>query len=297
MRQDRRGLLAAGAAGMAVTVSGCGGLFGDAHGPMPREEPLAAVPRVAWVFSSGGPRAFVHVGVLKALAELGLMPDLLVGSSGGAIAAVLCAAGLSAAQIERTALAVQPFALLRLSMTAPGRLSAGGVASWTRKQVPTGAEALLERLKIRAVCVALRVRDGRIVGLNAGDVGAAVAASCAIEGRFAPVRIGDEPHVDADLHMPMPVRVARRLGARRVLAVDASAHEDKAPPDVPDAWLDGDRRKRALTAPDAALADIVLHPDIGYYAGISREYRESVINAGYRQTLALRDRLRALHAG
>jgi NTE family protein len=291
--QRRHWLLAT--AGGALGLAGCGGIFGEARAPDPREEPLPAPPRVAWVFSSGGPRAFVHVGVLKALEELGLAPDLVVGSSGGSIAAVLCAAGLAASDLQRVALSVQPLGLLRLSIEAPGRLSTGGLAHWTRTQVAPDAPALLERLKMRAVCVAHRPREGRTVGFNAGDVGAAVAASCAIEGRFAPVRIGSDHYVDADLHMPMPVRVARRLGAQRVLAVDASAHVDKAPADVPAEWLEGDRRKRALTAPDAALADLVLHPDIGYYAGISRSYREGVIEAGYRQTLAQQAALRALH--
>ncbi len=277
-------------------LSGCDGVFGEANAVAPREEPLAAPPRLAWVFSSGGPRAFVHIGVLKALEEIGVAPDLLVGSSGGAIAAVLCAAGRPANDIERLALTLSPWSLLRVSITDPGRLSAAGLASWTREQVASPGAALLEKLKNRVVCVAYRPRDGQVVGFNLGDAGAAVAASCAIEGRFAPVLIQGDRYVDADLHMPMPVRVARRLGAVKVLAVDASAHEERAPKSVPADWMAGDRRKRALTAPDTALADLVLHPDIGYYAGISRDYREMVIDAGYRQTMAQAGQLQALHA-
>jgi NTE family protein len=101
--------------------------------------------------------------------------------------------------------------------------------------------------------------------------------------------------VDADLHQPLPVRLARSLGAQRVLAVDASAHEWKAPAGT-ERWREGDLRKRALTQLDAQLADVLLHPDIGYYASISRGYRERVIDAGYQDTLRQGQALRALHA-
>ena len=62
-------------------------------------------------------------------------------------------------------------------------------------------------------------------------------------------------------------------------------------------WRPGDLRKRALTQPDATLADVLLHPEFGYYTGFSREYRERCIAAGHRETLAAAGALRALHAG
>ena len=66
----------------------------------PQAVPLPRQPRTAWVFSSGGPRGFVHVGVLKALQELGVAPDLVVGASAGALLGVLCAAGLSGRELD-----------------------------------------------------------------------------------------------------------------------------------------------------------------------------------------------------
>ena len=90
------------------------------------------------------------------------------------------------------------------------------------------------------------------------------------------------------------MRIARALGATRVLAVDASAHESRAPAGT-EHWRAGDLRKRALTQPDAQAADVLLHPDIGYYASLSREYRERCIQAGYRATLVAGARLATLH--
>ena len=140
------------------------------------------------------------------------------------------------------------------------------------------------------------LNDVGIDSFTRGDAGLAVQAAAAIEGRFTPVRIRGQRHADADLVMPLPVRLARALGAQRVLAVDASAHEDKAPPGAA-AYRESDLRKRALTRPDAALADVLLHPDIGYWASTTREYRQRLIDAGYRDTLAAAARIQALHAG
>lgn len=265
----------------------------DHVGPdAPAAAPLPRVPRTAWVFSSGGPRGFVHVGVLKALDELGLVPDVIVGASAGAAVGCLRAAGRSAAEIETLALELKPWSLARLAVGAAERLSGSGLAALMREQA---RHRLLQDLPIPMVCVAQRLADRSVVGFTRGDLGLAVQAACAIEGQFAPVRINGQRYADADLVMPMPVRLARALGAQRVLAVDASAHEEHAPPGTEE-WRAGDLRKRALTQPDAALADVLLHPDFGYYTGFSRGYREHAIAIGYRDTLAAAAALRRLHA-
>jgi len=258
----------------------------------PALNPWARPLRTAWVFSSGGPRGLVHVGVVKALDELGLVPDLIVGASVGAVVGVLRAAGLRGPTLESVALRMRPAMLMRLARFGDTWLSGAGLAEWVRECV---AGRRLQELDLPVACVARRPLRGDIVAFNQGDAGLAVQASAAIEGQFAPVRIRGDLHADADLQQPLPVRLARALGARRVLAIDASAHEDKAPPGT-EAWRAGDLRKRMLTQPDAQSADLLLHPDTGYYAGFSPAYRVRTIEIGYRETLAARDRLRALHA-
>lgn len=284
----RVAVLAAGA------VAGCAWAPDeDHHGPdAPRALPLPGPARTAWVFSSGGPRGFVHIGVVKALDELGLVPDLIVGASAGAVVAVLRAAGVGGLALEALALDLQPWRLARVAVGSEWRLSGAALADFVRERIDGRP---LEQLPVRVGCVAHRPQRGDVVAFTAGDPGLAVQASSAIEGRMAPVRIRGELHVDADLHLPLPVRLARSLGAVRVLAVDASAHEDRAPPGT-EAWRDGDLRKRALTRPDAMAADLLLHPDTGYYAGLSVAYRRHCIDVGYRDTLAFGPQLRRLHA-
>jgi NTE family protein len=259
----------------------------------PRAAPIGRPVRIAWVFGSGGPRGFVHVGVVKALDELGLAPDLIVGSSVGAVVGTLRASGLPAARIEELALALQPPSMVEVVLGGETRLSAAPLAELLRATLP---QRQLERMPVAMACVAWRLDDRALVAFTAGDAGTAVQASAAIEGRFAPVRIRGVEHVDADWHAPLPVRIARGLGARRVIAVDASARVDGAPAGAA-RWREDDLRKRALVEPDARAADLVLHPEIGYWAGFSRDYRERVIEAGRRATHARAAALRALHAG
>ena len=288
----RQMLRGAGALALGPLLGGCT-LPEDHAGPdAPRALPLARRPRVAWVFSSGGPRGFVHVGVLKALDRLGLAPDLIVGASVGALVGTLRAGGLDATRIEALALSVGLHDLIRLQPGGPRGLGAGGLPDWLEAQLPSPR---LEELPLPMVCVAQRLEDAQIVGFTAGEAGLAVQAAAAVVGELAPVRIRGRLYGDADPITPLPVRLARALGAQRVLAVDASAHEDRAPAAAA-RFREGDLAKRARTAPDAAAADLLLHPDFGYWVNLSRAFRERAIAAGEAAALARADALRALHA-
>lgn len=289
MTLTRRSLLLACASGLA----GCTLNPDQDHaGPdAPRDAPLGRPVRTAWVFSSGGPRGFTHVGVLKALEQMGLEPDLIVGASVGALVGSLRAAGLRAAAIETMALELQPINLARLALGSGEKLSGAAVAELVRAQAPV---SMLERMPVAMACVAARRRDGAAVAFTAGDAGLAVQASAAIEGQFAPVRIRGEWYLDADWTTPLPVRIARALGAQRVLAVDASVHIERSPPGA-SRYRESDLRKKALIDVDANDADVLLKPEFGYWVNLSREFRERAIEAGYRETLAREPALRALH--
>jgi NTE family protein len=151
---------------------------------------------------------------------------------------------------------MQPWSLARLALGAAEHLSGTAIAELVRRASPV---PLLERMPIAMACVAARRRDGVAMAFTAGDVGLAVQASAAIAGRFAPVRIRGEQYVDADWSTPLPVRVARALGAQRVLAVDATAHLDRAPPGA-ERYRESDLRKQSLVDADAKVADQVLNP-------------------------------------
>lgn len=279
--------------GTAATLTGCA-IHPDRNhdgADAPWAAPLHRPVRTAWVLSSGGPRGFTHVGVLKALEELGLAPDLIVGASVGAMVGSLRASGMGAAQVERIALEIQPMGLARLALGQPENLNGAPIAELVQRHALV---ARLEQMPLAMACVATRRSDGQAIAFTAGDAGLAVQASAAIEGRFNPVRIRGEQYVDPDWSAPLPVRIARALGAQRVLAVDATVHLDKAPA-AAERFRAMDLRKKALVDLDAVHADLVLKPDFGYWVNLSTEFRQRAIDAGYRDTLAQATTLRHLH--
>jgi NTE family protein len=298
-RMQRRQLLhvvsAATFAAATASITGCTFApdYNHEGDNAPRFDAALVKPaRIAWVLSSGGPRGFVHIGVLKALEELQLQPDLIVGGSVGALVGALYAGGMRAAEMERMALDLGITSMGRLAVTGEGKFAGTPLAELVNRELH---DQPIEKLATRFATVVIDRQTRTPMPLNAGDAGVAVQASAAIEGLFTPVRIRGVQYIDADLAVPMPVRLARSLGAVKVLAVDASAHEDKAPAGS-ERFRPGDLRKRALTEPDARNADMTLHPEFSYYVSTSRAFRENAIRAGYEQTLAQAAQLKALHA-
>ena len=231
-------------------------------------------PNVALVLGGGGPRGFAHVGIIKVLEEAGIKPDLVVGASVGAMVGALYAGGMNAARLEREALDLDVLKFFELRMLGGGRSTGAVTQEWVNERV--GGRPL-EALGMQLVATAVRQRDGQLVLFNRGDTGLAVRASSASPETFEPVRIGDETYVDGDDASPVPIRVARELGARFVIAVDVAAYPQTTPAGAPREWIDKDARRARLVAQEAPQADLLLHPDIGYYAGHSIEYRKRVI--------------------
>jgi NTE family protein len=295
---NRRQALTVIASSAGVIMTGCtiSADFDHIDSQAPRYDPaLNRSASVAWVFSSGGPRGFVHIGVLKALEELGLKPDLILGASAGALVGALYASGLRAAKLEALALDLGLLEVGRWAMLGEGKFDGAPIATQVTEQIMAQtSQQNIEKLPIRFAAVAIEKVTRKLIIFNTGHAGLAVQASSAIEGMFTPVRIRGVQYVDADLVMPMPVRLARSVGATKVLAIDASAHEDKAPAGSA-RFKEGDLRKRSLTQIDALLADVTLHPDFGYYVNTSKEFRLRCINAGYEQTMAKALVLKALH--
>jgi len=252
--------------------------------------PGISPPRVALVLGSGGHRGFAHIGVLKALTENGVRPDLIVGSSVGAVVGSLYAGGMSAAEVEKLAYSLHSIEFFELK-TLFGRPATGRAAQdFVNKHVQ---RRTIEELPIAFAAAATRVRDSSLVLFNRGDTGIAVRASAASPGGFEPVLISGEAYVDGDVASPVPIRAARRMGARVVIAVDVSAYVQETPSGVPAEWVEKDARRAKQVAAEAPEADVLIHPNIGYYAGHSEAYRRRVIAIAYQ---AARERLPAVMA-
>jgi NTE family protein len=295
-RFNRWGVSSLSLGAVVLGISSCStGADTNHAGPLaPRDGAFDGLPSnaTALVLSSGGPRGFVHAGVLKALDEIGIRPMMVVGASVGSLIGAVYASGASGKQVAELAMSLNPLRIATLAIGAKERFSGTPMVNWINEQVK---ERPLESFKTRFAAVALRSSDNKVTAFTRGDAGIAVQASCAIVGTFSPVRIRDELWVDPDFVSPLPVRIARQLGAARVLSIDASAHEDKAPPGA-EQFKISDAFKRRLIEPDAHSADLHLHPFFGYWVSMSQSFKERAIKAGYDETMNKANQIEKLFA-
>ncbi len=176
-------------------------------------------PLIALALGSGGARGFAHVGVIKALEEADIVPDIIAGASSGAVVAALYASGYSARALEEIALGIDHDTLVDFTLFGGGRVRGEALQEFVNRTV---GNRPIERLAKPFAVVATRARDGQMTVFNRGDTGLAVRASASVPNLFIPPLINGEEYVDGGLSSPVPVEVARAMGADVVIAVDVS---------------------------------------------------------------------------
>src|SRR5476651_1676128 len=239
------------AASLALALAGCNITGYVSKEREPRFVQPAVQPRVALVLGSGGPRGFALIGVLKALDDAGVKPDLIIGSSVGSMVGALYASGMSARDLERLAYEINVLEFFEFRQLRGGPATGGAVQNYVDTKV--GGLAI-EELKVSFVAAATRMSDGKMALFNRGDTGLAVRASGASPGQFEPVRIGDDFYVDGDESSPVPIEAARRLGAKVVIAVDVSAYAADTPATAPLEWIAKDERRARQVASEIGRA-------------------------------------------
>jgi NTE family protein len=239
--------------------------------------PLQPAPRIALVLGSGGPRGYAHLGVMKVLEDAGIVPDIIIGSSVGALIGTFWADGLNAAQLTEQALSGGPLTLFDPNPFADrGWIRGERLQRYVESQLKNGQR--LEQLPRRIVIVATeRPASPSATPKEAryflqGNAAVAVRASSAVKDIVSPVGILGTEYEDADESLPVAVTVARKLGAQFVIAVDVSALPGSTPPEAAESMRTRDIARAARIAPEAAKADFILHPDLGYYASPRRSY-------------------------
>jgi NTE family protein len=194
----------------------------------------------AFVLAGGGSIGAVQVGMLRELLAHGVTPDLVVGSSAGAINGAYLAGAPNAQGVQRLE-AIWRGLHRRHVFPITWRTMMGAITRHSALVDPSGLRQLLEthlpyqeleRAAIPLHIVATDLLGGALVKLSSGSVVDAVLASCAIPGAFPPVRVGERHLVDGAVASNTPIRVALELGATRLIvlpsgyacALDAPPH-------------------------------------------------------------------------
>jgi NTE family protein len=163
---------------------------------------------IGLVLSGGGARGFAHLGVLQALNDAGLFPDVISGTSAGAIIGVLYADGHTPAEILKMMDGGSRLDFMRPALPREGLLQINGIT----KILKTGLRSKkFNELKIPMFVAATDLNNGRAVYFSEGDLFDPVIASASIPVLFQPVKIGDISYVDGGVLDNLPLRPIEQL--------------------------------------------------------------------------------------
>ena len=267
----------------------------------------------ALVLSGGGAWGLIHVGVIQALDERGIRPDVIVGASMGAIVGAMYASGYTGDEIVEIMIDLplesifggyeprMPRPLAGLPILGMLRQRAGGRLSifapltreaeahillnaWLlRPNLLAGGDFTSLPIPLQVVATSLETQKPII--LTSGDLAAAVRGSVAIPLIFTPVEIDGGLVVDGSLSATLPVEQARSLGAERLIISDATDRLEDADLDLESTVGMAATLAYLLFSQDAEImeGDLLIRPDLRGFGKLdfSPEAKSALIQAGY----------------
>jgi len=173
--------------------------------------------KTALVLGSGSARGLAHIGALKVLKRNKIPIDLVVGTSIGSLIGAVYALGMPLGRIEEKALATSWWQLADFVMSKMGFLEGLNLQKMIKESIE---EKGFSDLKTPLAVVATDIENGEEVVYTSGDLARVIRASCSIPGIFIPVRVDGRLLVDGGLKSSVPSAVARRMGAKFIIAID-----------------------------------------------------------------------------
>jgi len=187
-----------------------------------------ARPKIGLALGSGGARGWAQIGIIEALNSYGIVPDIVCGTSIGALVGSAYVTGRLGALKNK----MENFGRRQVAAMFDVNLTSGGLIEGRRIESfldELGICGAIESLNVRFGAVATDLRSGREIWLQTGPIGRAVRASVGIPGILSPARHDDDGWlVDGGLVNPVPVSLARALGADIVIAVRVNSYPFEA---------------------------------------------------------------------
>lgn len=175
--------------------------------------------KIGLALGGGAARGWAHIGVIRALAAAGIKPDIVVGTSMGAVVGGCHLAGQldELEDFARSLTKRRVFGYLDFNLAGTGLISGQKLCERLERHL---GDRRIEDLERRFTAVATEIGSGHEVWLSRGRLADAIRASYALPGIFKPVKIDGRWLFDGALVNPIPVSVCRALGARYVIAVN-----------------------------------------------------------------------------
>ncbi|MFA0155799.1 patatin-like phospholipase family protein [Vibrio sp. 10N.261.46.A3] len=231
-------------------------------------------------FGGGGVRGFMHLGVIKALAEEGIAPDVVSGTSAGSIAATLYASGLSYEEMELAIEKVGMSDIADFVFSSKGLVNGKNLSEWINSQVTYDD---LSDMPMPVALTATNMTSRETVIIRSGNPGHAVQTSSTIPGAFVPVENQGDILVDGGIFSVVPVYAAKDLGAKKVIAVDIYCHNQITPEvSASKITLAAFRMQSCrLSEQELNSADVVIRLDYEPNGSAAFNEKEQAIQAGY----------------
>jgi NTE family protein len=190
--------------------------------PAARAATGATRPSIGFALGGGAARGFAHIGFVRTLVANGIKPDVIAGTSIGALVGGCYAAGHldSLEEWARTLTRRRVFGYLDFSLAGSGLIGGSRLAERLKMTLGT---TTFDQLPIQFAAIATEIGTGHEIWLTRGRLAEALHASYALPGIFSPVQIGGRWLMDGALVNPVPVSAARALGARVVIGVNLNA--------------------------------------------------------------------------
>ncbi|HEX2843269.1 patatin-like phospholipase family protein [Hyphomicrobium sp.] len=175
--------------------------------------------KIGLALGGGAARGWAHIGVLRALRQAGIQPDIIAGTSIGAVVGACEVAGHldSLEDFARELTRRRVLGYLDFNLSGTGLITGHRLGDRLAKHL---GDTKIEDLQRRFTAVATEIGTGHEVWLSRGRLVDAVRASYALPGVFRPVKVDGRWLFDGALVNPIPVSVCRALGARYVIAVN-----------------------------------------------------------------------------
>ena len=189
--------------------------------PEPKD-PIVERPTIGLALGGGAARGFAHIGVLRTLLAHNIVPEIIVGTSIGAVVGGCYATGQLdtlegwARQLTKRGI----LGYLDVSFSGAGLIGGNRLANRLEDAI---GDSQIDKLAVHFAAITTEVGTGHEIWLTRGRMVDALRASYALPGIFPPVRLGGRWLVDGALVNPVPVSAARALGARLVIAVNLNA--------------------------------------------------------------------------
>lgn len=183
---------------------------------------VSRLGRIGFGLSGGAAKGLGHIGALKALEEFGVRPDVIAGTSSGAIIGGMYAAGIPVKEIEDIALSVDRSKIRSLVDITWAR---GSMVAGTKvEEFLTGilGDKKIEDLEIPFIATAVDITTGKGYHFTKGPVVDAIRASISIPGVFEPVRANGGLLVDGGIRQNLPLSILKEYDPkiRTVFGVD-----------------------------------------------------------------------------